>query len=542
MNQFAVLEQDISSPSTPIYASQNDFTFRYPTASVPLSLETATSTALPTPPASSPPSIKLVFKRSRLAASTDNSHQNVPTSPLLPSIPTTPIAKPRVKIPGTFPEHASSPPQLPILLSTSGYLDGIKIPSPLLYHKRSRELLERSSDYDINAELTKTFLLTCGRDVPEPDFESYKLFDDEAVSPLVSEKFVAAALPKMGSDLTDSCWSRNIPHAPWIEHTSFTVPEPYMTIPSKSHFGLGATTRRRSDSGATVIRHERLASCDDLLSCNGPSSTTNFVFPTLPMNNDLLQEPQPACTPQSAKATTTTTGFIDDDAETVCKRWAAFEDAIKRFTPSATVPIAAGTPRQVATYKSDILHQTAASDFVDQPMIDVAACPTSTCTALVPARLYEHQFLGWPKRISTQPEYEVTNYPILRASLTGVSDEDKALKMVRWIQELGFDNQHKPRCSVPDDVKASFDEDFKVSLDDEASPLNTAATSPSELVDASPSDAHDEGYFTCAESDVEVLVDEAPESDADWTDWSWPTEDEEQDGGGVDIFGIGLAS
>ena len=169
----------------------------------------------------------------------------------------------------------------------SGYLDGIKIPSPLLYHKRSRELLERSSDDDINAELTRTFLLTCGRDLPEPDFESYKPVDYDAANPtpvLEQRDFVAARLPLMMPSLSESAGSRNIPHPPWIEQPVF------LSSSSTTSHVLSTTdtstptlsNRSRSDSDATVIGPQRLAP-HDLARSPQSFTCTDLVFPKLNM-------------------------------------------------------------------------------------------------------------------------------------------------------------------------------------------------------------------------------------------------------------------
>ena len=75
-------------------------------------------------------------------------------------------------------------------------LDVIGIPSPLLYHKMSRETIGDSTPTSCreSTDAPTCFVNACGQDPPSPDFFSYK-----TVSP-IEEPFVTAALPKMKQD------------------------------------------------------------------------------------------------------------------------------------------------------------------------------------------------------------------------------------------------------------------------------------------------------------------------------------------------------
>ena len=247
--------------------------------------------------------------------------------------------------------------------------------------------------------------------------------------------------------------------------------------------------------------------------------------------------------------------FIDDDPVTVFKRWTAFENAILH---PKTVDGALSTADQgllaVNSCPAEELTSKDLQSATSMPLdIEVAACPTSTCMALVPARLYEFQYTGWPRRPTLEPEYSSGSYPILGFPLTVGPGLDKLLEMSKWVEELGFEIQHQPRCPLATDITSSFDEDFRVASEAEPGDVSKSghvdeSSSTTSLTETPAIEVDDEGYFTCQESGSEIGVEEATLSDDEWADWDWEhdlqdnmateggSNNEEAD---LDVFGIG---
>ena len=160
---------------------------------------------------------------------------------------------------------------------------------------------------------------------------------------------------------------------------------------------------------------------------------------------------------------------------------------------------------------------------------EVAACATSTCTALVPARLYEHQYVGWPGRSVHQSAYHLNGYPILCSPVDTRPSSDTVLRLAEWAEQLGFEKHHVPKCPVATDVASSFDEDFRNSLEARPSDIRTLpepgdVTAATQSAEGSPVEVGDEDYFTCQESASEIGMEEATLSDDEWADWDWDTE------------------
>lgn len=533
VNQFTVLEQDASSPSTPASFPQQDFTFSYPNPCSSSTPDQCSQTTVLSEPVKIVPvsTDKLPMRCSQWPEPSKTDTDIVPSSPLLPSIPATPYAKAKVRHPCSIPAVTSpSSPTVPTT-SGSGYLDGIKIPSPLLYHKRSQELLSRSSNEDITAELAKTFLLTCGRDIPEPDFESYKpvdetLLDVSTRSP-EQESFLPAALPLMGSGLRQSLSFRNIPRAPWIEesaqHTNdkATASDLSSALATKKNH---SPSRSRSDSDTTVIGRQR-SSYSNGFPADSTSSTA-LIFPKLPIPAKLTADAHQARRLGLWEQSAIRHEFVEDDPVTVFKWWTAFEQMLQNGRTSfqgfnSSQPTLGGINGYAVPRRS----------------ISTVVKPTAPlqarCTALVPARLYRQDYLGWPKRPCDKPDYQIDNYPILGTFESSGMDTDNVLRVPKWVTELEIKKEDVPKFSNPSDAMGSFDEDFKVSFEDdlqdilgdviagEADPPMEASASP--LVDV-----EDEGYFTAQESGSEIGAEEAVQSEDEWAEWDWKQEEQEQ--------------
>lgn len=463
-------------------------------------------------------------------------------------------------MPGSFPDLLPSSQPIAHTLVGTGYLDGIKIPSPLLYHKRSRELLERSSDDDINAELAKTFSLTCGRDIPEPEFESYKPFDEIAeggTPPIDQPGFIASRLPVIELSMTNFRPSRNIPHPPWVEQSrqmSSSSTWPSILTNTTTTTPVGAS-RLKSESGTTVTR----PSCSVMPAKSQQQKSlalTDLVFPRLNLPNHCLDSLNKVTSPDLWEPPAKKPEFIEDDPVTVFQRWTAFENAIlhpKRVeSPSSTLD--RGCRAFYSNRVDDIAPHSLHVASPAPSTAEVAVCPTSTCMALVLARLYEHQYIWWPRRAAHEPEYSLGSYPILGTPLFPGLGLDNMLEMTKWVEVLGFERQHRPRCPLATDTTTSFDEDFKVASETEPGDVPSRACSHGFRCTSESSETpsveieDDEGYFTCQESGSETGVDEAALSDDEWADWDWEPEmleqmqnagasnDEDAD---VDVFGIG---
>ena len=432
----------------------------------------------------------------------------------------------------------------------TGYLDDIKIPSPLLYHQRSRELLQSSSDDDINAELAKSFSLTCGRNMPEPGFESYRPLDDTAVTGKPSTNqhtFGAARLPILKPDMADSAASRNIPHPPWVEQ-----PMHVSTSPMCPQILTTTNTLTLVGSDATIIGPSRSAMHSN--SHNQKSlPSTDLVYPRPGMPDRCVESLNKAISSGLWEPSATKPEFIDDDPVIIFRRWTAFENAVR---PPKKANVASPTAdRSIHVANSNLgegfgLNGEGVASSITCTT-KMAACPTSTCLAVVPAHLYEHQYIGWPGRLDCQPGYTLGNYSILGSALKPTPDSDDVMKLANWVEELGFEGQHMRECPLATDITSSFDEDFKVAAEVESCEVGMVIASDisvlaSEPIEGPAVEVDDEGYFTCEDSGSEIGVEEATLSDDEWADWDWEPElhghnnnEDAANNEDLDMFGIG---
>jgi hypothetical protein len=389
---------------------------------------------------------------------------------------------------------------------SSGFLDGIKIPSPLLYHRRSRELLTRSSDSDINAELAKTFLLDCGQNPPEPDFESYKVFDDAVDAPITitaPDPTTTVELQTSNTGLGERFPFYNIPWAPWIVPSA---PTASLVTPPIVNAVQGTSVRGSlSESTATVIAQRRLLSSGHESSLEGLNSAETSPRTQLApsVESDQLKSP---------------TDFIDDDPFTVFKRWTAFEEAIRKPCQSETTVARNSASRLLSGTMAPAAREGVA-----------APCPTSaiaapTCLALVPARLYQHQYLSWPRQLLYEPEYKKnvdvdSQSPVLQSFDTN-----------HWLQAKGhtspspfYNSRRRADHSASEESVSSFDEDFKIPIEEDIVTKTKLEPflEPNEILGE-----EDEGYVTARENEAEVVYEEVLGSGSEsWEDWTWSDDD-----------------
>jgi hypothetical protein len=119
--------------------------------------------------ANSPPSSSAEYAKV-IAASTQTVSDEFEVDSNLPAIPNPPLSAPSVKLPGSYPADCEDTDVLP---QTSSLQD-LSIPSPLLYHEKSREDLLGLHEDDGNLSNIDAPLI-CARDTPDPDFKSLKL-------------------------------------------------------------------------------------------------------------------------------------------------------------------------------------------------------------------------------------------------------------------------------------------------------------------------------------------------------------------------------
>jgi hypothetical protein len=488
----------------------NNFTFFHPSPC-------STSSAAVAPPASSP-SRKLLLRRRQGQASALPHQQLPPASPPLPSIPTSPPSKPLVRLPPSDCDVNLGADSLPVPAKTesSGYLDGIKIPSPLLYHRRSRELLTRSSDSDIAAELAKTFLLNCGQDLPEPDFESYKAFDDTAHEPssiTTPEPTTTTDLRPSNIGLGERFPFFNIPWAPWIVPYGQQQTDGSLVSPSTVNTVQGTSARTSlSDSTAAAIAQRRSSSSvhEGSPGVGTPVETSTCTKLVLSAEND-----------QSNSASE----FVDDDPFTLFKRWTAFEEAIRRPCQPETTVAQKSSLRLLSGAVAPMVREDAAT-------FPRSTVPATTCLALVPARLYRHQYMSWPRQLLYEPEYKKNSCAEFQSPVL------QSLDMTGW-RQARKDTRPMPVCSsrrrggqsASEESVSSFDEGFKIPVEEDIPPkvigdlfFDDGPTEP--LKEHETPEEEDEGYVTARETEAEVTYEEVLGSDNEsWEDWTWSDDD-----------------
>jgi hypothetical protein len=91
--------------------------------------------------------------------------------------------------------------------------------------------------------------------------------------------------------------------------------------------------------------------------------------------------------------------------------------------------------------------------------IDIAACPSSVCADLVPARLYEHQYLGWlSRRAGKDTVYRDQTWLTIGASIAHLQ-KDLAGKGPEV--EMGMRKDAEPSTGIEKVVEHIADEDFQ---------------------------------------------------------------------------------
>ncbi len=162
-NRFSVLETfDDSVSSTAVTTpSQSNFTFSKPLPDVdPQACITSDSTAP-----------LITSERGEINDSpTQTAPLHFAKDMNVSSSPTTSPSAPQIRLPGSYPSESDDTNGRSHILT----LRDFTIPSPLLYHKKSREDLLGLCEDSHDAK-DERFALLCGQDPPDPDFESFRL-------------------------------------------------------------------------------------------------------------------------------------------------------------------------------------------------------------------------------------------------------------------------------------------------------------------------------------------------------------------------------
>jgi hypothetical protein len=83
--------------------------------------------------------------------------------------------------------------------------------------------------------------------------------------------------------------------------------------------------------------------------------------------------------------------------------------------------------------------------------VDVAVCPSPTCTALVPARLYHHDFTDWSA--TRMQSFREQTYRIVGANIQQ-SRASSLRSIPTWLLKSGFEHSHIPGCSLLHDPES----------------------------------------------------------------------------------------
>lgn len=433
-----------------------------------------------------------------------NSKMPVPCLPITP--PLTPPQKSTIR-----PATASS---------LSDLFKDIRIPSPLLYHKETNTILDLPDD-SLEEDRVKAFLLTCNnaRSALVPVAEQ-----DTAMTstPLASDQhFNPANLPILKSHLKNDYQS--IPQPPWViplDKGTLTVPQPGRSLESSPdgsvvrffNDSLSESTRRLVDHlgypTTTDLRRSKSWPAQEATSTVGGSVIQHLGLSENAHGN-----------------ITTTLDLIDDNSEVLDRMWQALD--ARSYVDRSKQSRYDFTQQQVVDQGSP--EECINSDNDRSLSIDIAACPTSNCTALVPARLFQHQYIGWPKW--NVAGFAQTSYPILGAVLPKSKQLTGMDGLLAWLRDLGLEQQHTPKCnasaaegSQSNILMETFglDQLFQ-ECDDEGRPET------SEQVIQPMDDSDEETFYSLHESEQEIDPEEGQRSEDEWADfdWDWEMEWEE---------------
>ena len=166
-------------------------------------------------------------------------------------------------------------------------------------------------------------------------------------------------------------------------------------------------------------------------------------------------------------------------------------------------------------------------------LVDVSACPTPSCMAVVPARLYERQYLGWPRRQQEGNQDDIV--PVASTSSPEDAEAEKIQEMLAWLKDFGLEDRHEVDCPLGAESSLPWCTNL-LDLSDaegvEVEPDKTLGVevAPIEAESASPTliDGEDEGYFTCGEVENDGFEIARTIEDDAGDEWDWVVDLESQ--------------
>ena len=388
--------------------------------------------------------------------------------------------------------------------SVQNYLSDVRIPSPLLYHRRSREqILAKPSDEEISSEIARSFWREFGQDKPRPDFVSYRAADPspEPQGNLTSN-FSPASLPFIGTSLIQSRNAASLDPEDsirsWMsQYSTHGLDDPTTPVIKTTTNPVSCVTPNQCNSLSYTTK--RLKSCD-------------FIFPEVSLPGQL---PNTSVSPKK----TSDRAFLDDNADIIERAWKRFEAAVQMRQSASPLLEILKSGKQPSSYFNSNLAS----------LVDVSVCPTPSCMAVVPARLYERQYLGWSRRQQEGNHDDIV--PVASTSTPQDNEAEKAQEMILWLQDFGFDDKHETDCPVAAETNLPWSTDLFDSLDSQNvdETLGTEAT-PTEAESATPTliDGEDEDYLTCGEAGDDGFEFARTIEGDDGDEWDWVVDLESQ--------------
>lgn len=500
-NRFEVLSSDepVEDELVPI-KSQFTFTVANPCASTGFAKEPFSSSASNQTHASANSGVKspvvlrrctLPRKPSRLAeGGSDDNESYQSWNNLTPSVPTSPSKQPRVKLPvvcsndDTAGEGPSSIKNIDRRASSESYFDNYDpVPTPYrLANFNDTNVINNAFD------LAKAFPTVCGRELPVPDFESYKVDASRADRPK-PDNSNAAKLPQMSSHTEDDSPFISKPYRatsltnfekmgmeylrtqfPWAGNPdllfSLSGPmradirpaacgndwdDPNIVIPTEDSAlikGEYASTRLAQDwcryfneyGHSTESEHQ-----DNFI-----ERQTILPFDHHGASSNIL-EPQPAAEEEPAIAENRTGSTL---ARTSCV--CACQCCQSQTHPPQTQelcgvfppgPVTSYSPLPTPPYHIDELREQFIPAQVWYPGsafrrsgVQMAICPSPACHALVQIQPYNHPLSPAPIANASGPSLPAVSRPIPAPT----TEEQKTVNAVAG--DLGFDNSHSEAC------------------------------------------------------------------------------------------------
>lgn len=383
--------------------------------------------------------------------------------------PNSPATLPRVQLPVTSVYSASK---------SVPNLNDVNIPSPLLYHKKSRDLFTLSEDNSEGGSLNGCPLNLSQR-------------VDLSLSPAEGDCTIQPCPSTMACDqgaMQIQNGFRNIPQPPWI-------------LPSKE--ASPTSTPTEVNPCKTVDAKSDKALVDD--------GDLNLVFSTLSEAN---------AAPTCKFSLIDETSFIEDHPQTIERMWVASEAGIgnpQEHNQHSSWQHSSWSFSPRANFSASTPQSSESTDLTTPKTVDIAVCSTPTCTALVPARLYHHQYLGWP-------QWQIRGYQDAVYSLVGARVPPGIPVnsfLPNWCVETGLESKHGETCTSAADwasareAAGSAGDNFAV---EEVGPEsdNQEAAEHSLQTDDSVSDLD-----WTSESASEILWKEAMWSDDEWAGFDW---------------------